>query len=101
MDLEIANMEIWMRYFPESWPGITLYKDRKGKTWQCEYVDFSKPQDIRLHPEAPACPQGFYYAKIRVDEQSKAMTVSQVRKSLNIDTGWGPEGFQLFGRPQG
>jgi uncharacterized protein YndB with AHSA1/START domain len=71
-------------------------KDRKGKTWQCEYVDFSKPQDIRLRPEAPVRPQGFYYAKIRVDEQSKAMTVSQVRKSLTTDTGWGPEGFQFL-----
>ena len=71
-------------------------KDRKGKTWQCEYVDFSKPQDIRLRPEAPARPQGFYYAKIRVDEKSKAMTVSQVRKSLTTDTGWGPEGFQFL-----
>jgi hypothetical protein len=71
-------------------------KDRKGKTWQCEYVDFSKPRDIRLRPGAPVRPQGFYYAKIRVDEQSKAMTVSQARKSLTIDTGWGPEGFQFL-----
>ena len=71
-------------------------KDRKGKTWQCEYVDFSKPQDIRLRPEAPVRPQGFYYAKIRVDEKSKALTVSQVRKSLTTDTGWGPEGFQFL-----
>jgi uncharacterized protein YndB with AHSA1/START domain len=71
-------------------------KDRKGKTWRCEYVDFDKPQDIRLRPEAPARPQGFYYAKIRFDEKSKAMTVSQVRKSLTTDTGWGPEGFQFL-----
>jgi len=71
-------------------------KDRKGRTWRCEYVDFSKPQDIRLRPEAPARPQGFYYAKIRVDEKSKSMTVSQVRKSLTSDTGWGPEGFQFL-----
>lgn len=71
-------------------------KHRKGKTWRCEYVDFKKPQDIRLRPEAPARPQGFYYAKIRADEKSKALTVSQVRKSLTIDTGWGPEGFQFL-----
>ncbi|MEJ2099814.1 MAG: hypothetical protein P8X68_07535 [Desulfobacterales bacterium] len=71
-------------------------KDRKGKTWRCEYVDFSKPQDIRLRPEAPGRPKGFYYAKIRVDEKSKALTVSQVRKSLTTDTGWGPEGFQFL-----
>ena len=71
-------------------------KDRKGKTWRCEYVDFGKPQDIRLRPEAPGRPQGFYYAKIRVDEKSKALTVSQVRKSLTTDTGWGPEGFQFL-----
>ena len=71
-------------------------RQRKGKTWRCEYVDFSRPQDIRLRPEAPARPQGFYYAKIRIDEKSKAMTVSQVRKSLTTDTGWGSEGFQFL-----
>ena len=69
---------------------------RKGKTWRCEYVDFSKPQDIRLRPDAPARPQGFYYAKIRLDEKSKAQSVSQVRNSLTADTGWGPEGFQFL-----
>ena len=71
-------------------------KDRKGKTWRCEYVDFSKPQDIRLRPAAPVRPRGFYYAKIRFDEKSKALTVSQVRKALTTDTGWGPEGFQFL-----
>ncbi len=72
------------------------YALQRRKTWQCEYVDFNKPKDIRLRPEAPARPQGFYYAKIRADERSKALTVSQVRKSLTTDTGWGPEGFQFL-----
>jgi hypothetical protein len=72
------------------------YALRRRKTWQCEYVNFNKPQDIRLRPEAPARPQGFYYAKIRADERSKAMTVSQVRKTLSTDTGWGPEGLQFL-----
>jgi uncharacterized protein YndB with AHSA1/START domain len=71
-------------------------KERKGKTWRCEYVDFDRPQDIRLRPGAPARPRGFYYANIRVNEQSKTMTVSQVRKALTTDTGWGPEGFQFL-----
>jgi len=70
-------------------------KDRKGKTWQCEYVDFNKVEDIRLRPGAPPRPKGFYLAKITTGERFKAMTVSQVRKSLTTDTGWGPEGFQF------
>ncbi len=65
-------------------------------TWRCEYVDFSRPQDIRLRPEAPARPKGFYRAKICAEEKSKSMTVSQVRKKLTTDTGWGPEGFQFL-----
>lgn len=69
---------------------------RKGKTWRCEYVDFNKPQDIRLRPEAPTRPKGFYFAKIRSEQKSKRMTVSQVRKTLTTDTGWGPEGFQFL-----
>jgi len=28
-------------------------KRRRGKTWQCEYIDFKKPENIRLRPGAP------------------------------------------------
>jgi hypothetical protein len=73
------------------------YALQRRKTWQCEYVNFNRPEDIRLRPEAPARPQGFYYAKIRADERSRAVTVSQVRETLTTDTGWGPEGFQFLG----
>jgi hypothetical protein len=69
---------------------------RNGKTWQCEYVDFNKSQDIRLRPGAPARPKGFYYAKIQSGGKFKAMTVSQVRKTMTNFTGWGPEGFQFL-----
>ena len=71
-------------------------KDRKGKTWQCEYINFNRPQDIRLRPDAPARPRGFYFAKITIGERFKAMTISQLRKGLATDTGWGPEGFQFL-----
>ena len=71
-------------------------KRRRGKTWQCEYIDFKKPEDIRLRPGAPARPKGFYFAQIKTGERFKAMTVSQLRKRLKIDTGWGPEGFQFL-----
>jgi len=72
------------------------YAIQRRNTWRCEYVDFNRPQDIRLRPEAPVRPKGFYYAMIRAEEKSKSMTVSQVRKTLTTDTGWGPEGFQFL-----
>jgi hypothetical protein len=72
------------------------YAIQRRSTWRCEYVDFNRPQDIRLRPGAPVRPKGFYYAMIRAEEKSKSMTVSQVRKSLFTDTGWGPEGFQFL-----
>jgi len=72
------------------------YAIQRRSTWRCEYVDFNRPQDIRLRPGAPVRPKGFYYAMIRADEKSKSMTVSQVRKNLTTDTGWGPEGFQFL-----
>ena len=71
-------------------------KDRKNKTWRCEYVDFNKPEDIRLRPGAPFRPKGFYYAKIQPGQRFQAMTVSQLRKTLATDTGCGPEGFQFL-----
>ena len=72
------------------------YAPQRRKTWQCEYVDFNKPQDIRLRPDGPARPKGFYFAKINTGERFKAMTISQLRKKMTIDTGWGPEGFQFL-----
>jgi hypothetical protein len=72
------------------------YALQRRKTWQCEYIDFNKPKDIRLRPEAPVRPQGFYLAKITSGERFLKSTVAQVRKKLAIETGWGPEGFQFL-----
>jgi hypothetical protein len=72
------------------------YALKRRKTWQCEYVNFNKPKDIRLRLEAPARPQGFYLAKITSGERFLKSTVAQVRKKMAIDTGWGPEGFQFL-----
>jgi len=71
-------------------------RSRKGKTWQCEYIDFEKPADIRLRPEAPPRPKGFYFAKIQLGVKLQNTTVNQLRRSLDGDTGLGPEGFQLL-----
>jgi hypothetical protein len=71
-------------------------KSRKGKTWQCEYVDFHKPEDIRIRPKAPVRPKDFYYGKILFGKRFVNMTVSQLRKKLGTDTGCGPEGFQFL-----
>ena len=72
------------------------YALQRRKTWQCEYVDFNKPEDIRLRPEAPPRTKGFYIAKITSGERFLKLTVTQVRKRLVSDTGWGPEGFQFL-----
>ena len=71
-------------------------KSRKGKTWQCEYIDFEKPEDIRLRPGAPARPKGFYHARLQPGKHLVNLTVSQLRKRLGAVTGWGPEGFQFL-----
>ncbi len=71
-------------------------KRRKGKTWQCEYIDFDKSEDIRLRPGAPPRPKGFYYARLQLGRHFVNLTVSQIRKKLGTVTGWGPEGFQFL-----
>jgi hypothetical protein len=68
----------------------------ESKTWQCGYIDFCKPNNIRLRYEAPARPKGFYYSKIHLGLKYQVMTVSQVRRQLKTDTGCGPEGLQLL-----
>ncbi len=72
-------------------------RSRKGKTWQCEYIDFDKLDDIRLRPGALPRPKGFYFAKIQLGARFQTMTVNQLRRYLGDDTGLGPEGFQLLG----
>jgi hypothetical protein len=69
---------------------------KRRKTWQCEYVDFNKPEDIRLRPGAPARPRGFYWAKLNPGERHVNITVSKLRKKLETNTGCGPEGFQFL-----
>ena len=71
-------------------------KRRIGKTWQCEYIDFEKSEDIRLRSGAPPRPKGFYYAKLQPGKHLVNLTVSQLRKRLGTVTGWGPEGFQFL-----
>lgn len=66
------------------------------KTWQCEYIDFNKADHIRLRPEAPPRPKGFYYVKFQPGEKLQLLTVSQARKNFRNKTGCGPEGVQLL-----
>ena len=66
------------------------------KTWQCEYIDFNRPDHIRLRPEAPPRPKGFYYAKFQPGKKYQGLTVSQARKSFSNETGCGPEGVQFL-----
>jgi hypothetical protein len=65
-------------------------------TWQCEYIDFNRSDDIRLRTSAPVRPKGFYYGKIQPGEKYQTFTVSQLRKRFNHETGWGPEGIQFL-----
>lgn len=71
-------------------------KRRKQKTWQCEYVDFKRPEDIRLRPGARVRSRGFYWGMLHPGERYINLTVSQLRKKLETSTGCGPEGFQLL-----
>ncbi len=66
------------------------------KTWQCEYIDFNRTDDIRLRPDAQDRPGGFYYIKFKPASHNQSMTVSQFRKNLKTDTGLGPEGVQFL-----
>ena len=66
------------------------------ETWQCEYINFNDPDNIRLRPGAPARPKGFYYGKFHPGERFIDFTVSRMRKGFLNETGCGPEGLQLL-----
>jgi len=69
---------------------------RKPKTWQCQYIDFNKSDNIRLRPGAPPRPRGFYNAKIQTGKKFLSLTVSKLRTIFNAETGCGPEGIQFL-----
>jgi hypothetical protein len=65
-------------------------------TWQCQYIDFDQSDHIRLRPEAPIRPKGFYLADVHLPDHAQTLTVSRFRKQLPSDrTGLGPEGIQM------
>jgi hypothetical protein len=68
----------------------------KNRTWQCEYIDFDKSDHIRLFPEAPSRPKGFYLCDICIPKAVQKLTVSTFRKNRGDWTGLGPEGLQLL-----
>jgi len=71
-------------------------KRGKGRTWQCQYIDFDKEDHIRLRSGAPPRPRGFYYTKFQLGEKFNQLTVNQVLKNIQHDTGCGPEGIQFL-----
>ena len=71
-------------------------KRRHKRTWQCQYIDFGKADHFRLRLEAPKRPKGFYCAKLNTGESFISTTVSKMLKSLENDTGCGPEGIQFL-----
>ncbi len=73
-----------------------VIKSGLNKTWQCGYINFCKPKDIRLRPGAPPRPKGFYTANLHLGQKYQMMSVSQVLRQLEIDTAWGPEGLQFL-----
>ena len=71
-------------------------KKRRGRTWQCRYIDFTRPDHFRMRPGAPVRPKGFYYAKFRPGDRFLSWTVARYLNALSGDTGCGPEGVQLL-----
>ena len=66
------------------------------RTWQCQYLDFAKPDFIRLYPEAPPRPKGFYTCRVCIPKSVQRGTVAEFRKKRGDRTGLGPEGLQLL-----
>lgn len=74
------------------------YACKRGpyKTWQCEYINFDRPDYFRLRPEAPPRPRGFYLTKLQPGEKYREITVARLLKNLAGDTACGPEGIQFL-----
>jgi hypothetical protein len=78
------------------YPWQYALKRWKNRIWQCKYIDFDKTDHIRLYPEAPSRPKGFYRCDICIPLKVQTLSVSIFRKSCGDLTGLGPEGLQLL-----
>ena len=71
-------------------------KRRGVKTWQCEDIHFDRSDHLRLRPEAPPRPKGFYFSRLQTGERYQHLKVSQLLMRLDDQTCCGPEGIQLL-----
>lgn len=71
-------------------------RTRRRRTWQCEYIDFTKKDHIRLRPFACPRPKGFYWVKFSSGSEYKFWTVNRLIRQIDKDAACGPEGIQLL-----
>jgi hypothetical protein len=83
----VLSGRITWQYATRSW---------RRRTWQCQYLDFTKPDFIRLDPESQPRPKGFYWCRICIPKIALQCTVAQFRRNRDARTGLGPEGLQLL-----
>jgi hypothetical protein len=86
-DVLLSGLRSW-QYAQKKW---------KRRIWQCQYLDFGKADYIRLDPEAPTRPKGFYLCYICIPKNVQRGTVAQFRRNRGQRrTGLGPEGLQML-----
>jgi hypothetical protein len=79
-----------------AWEYAVKCRKRIGGTWKCEYVRFDDPKFIRLRENASPRPRGFYFRKVQLGKKFHNLSVQRVRKELDNDIGFGPEGIQFL-----
>ncbi len=79
-----------------AWEYAVRSRKRRGGTWKCEYVRFDDPKFIRLREDTWPRPKGFYFRKVQLGKKYHNMSVERVRKQLNGEIGFGPEGIQFL-----
>lgn len=79
-----------------AWECAVRSRKRRGGTWKCEYVRFDDPKFIRLRKDTWPRPKGFYFRKVQLGKKYHNMSVERVRKQLNGEIGFGPEGMEFL-----
>jgi len=79
-----------------AWEYAVKRRKRIGGTWKCEYVRFDDPKFIRLRENTSPRPRGFYFRKVQLGKKYHNLSVQRVRKELDNDIGFGPEGIQFL-----
>lgn len=70
-------------------------RNRKGRIWTCEHLDFKEPGCLRLWPGARPRPKGFYWGKVHTGSRYQTFSAAEFRARHQEESALSLEGLEM------